>query len=133
MRHNLNVMHIEKSVSKNIIGTILNVDGKSKDNLKSIFDLAYMDIHRELHPRYLPNGRTRVPPASYLVTKKEKDVFCQVLNDVKVLDAYSSNASIGVNQKEQKLHSLKSPFYHILLHSALIIVKTSDYCHFRTL
>ncbi|GMI88465.1 hypothetical protein HRI_002515800 [Hibiscus trionum] len=32
LRHNLDVMHIEKNVCENIIGTILNVDGKSKES-----------------------------------------------------------------------------------------------------
>ncbi|KAG8501438.1 hypothetical protein CXB51_003791 [Gossypium anomalum] len=35
LRHNLDVMHIEKNVCENIIGTILNVDRKLKDNLQS--------------------------------------------------------------------------------------------------
>ena len=32
VRHNLNVMHIEKKAIDNIIGTLLNLDGKAKDN-----------------------------------------------------------------------------------------------------
>ncbi|XP_025628721.1 uncharacterized protein [Arachis hypogaea] len=35
LRHNLDVMHIEKNVCDNIIYTILNDSGKSKDNLKA--------------------------------------------------------------------------------------------------
>lgn len=30
--HNLDVMHFEMNVCENIIGTILTIDGKSKDN-----------------------------------------------------------------------------------------------------
>ncbi|KAH1091839.1 hypothetical protein J1N35_019096 [Gossypium stocksii] len=37
-------MHIEKNVCKNIIGTILNIDRKSKDNLQSQLDLVDMGI-----------------------------------------------------------------------------------------
>ncbi|GKA97662.1 hypothetical protein Tco_0825556 [Tanacetum coccineum] len=32
IRHNLDVMHIEKNVFDNLIGTLLNLDGKTKDN-----------------------------------------------------------------------------------------------------
>ena len=39
MRHNLDVMHIEKNVCDNIISTLLNTDHKSKDNLKARFDI----------------------------------------------------------------------------------------------
>ena len=35
IRHNLDVMHIKKNVCDNILWTILNVDGKRKDNLNA--------------------------------------------------------------------------------------------------
>ena len=35
LRHNLDMMHIEKNVVNNIIGTLLNLDGKTNDNLKA--------------------------------------------------------------------------------------------------
>ena len=39
LRHNLDVMHIKKNVVDNIIGTLLNLDGKTKNNLKARQDL----------------------------------------------------------------------------------------------
>ena len=39
LRHNLDVMHREKNVCDNIIGTLLDIKGKSKDNLKARKDL----------------------------------------------------------------------------------------------
>lgn len=50
LRHNLDVMHIEKNVCDNIYGTLLNLDGKSKDNLQARQDLKEMNIREELHP-----------------------------------------------------------------------------------
>ena len=35
IRNNLDVMHIEKNVCDNLLGTLLNIEGKSKDNLKA--------------------------------------------------------------------------------------------------
>ena len=35
VRHNLDVMHIEKNVCDSIVGTILNLPGKTKDGVKS--------------------------------------------------------------------------------------------------
>ncbi|KAG8499629.1 hypothetical protein CXB51_006113 [Gossypium anomalum] len=90
LRHNLDVMHIEKNVCENIIGTILNVDGKSKDNLQSRLDLVDMRIRRDLHPQVLPNGKYRLPPSIFSMSKKEKEVFCMVLKDIKVPDAFLS-------------------------------------------
>ena len=39
LRHNLDFMHIEKYFFDNLINTVLNVPGKTKDNAKSRMDL----------------------------------------------------------------------------------------------
>lgn len=39
VRHNLDVMHVEKNVSEKIIGTLFGIDGKTKDTKKSRIDL----------------------------------------------------------------------------------------------
>jgi hypothetical protein len=51
IRHNLDIMHIEKNVWENIYGTLLGIEGKSKDNLKARLDLQDMEIRAELHPK----------------------------------------------------------------------------------
>ena len=38
LRHNLDVMHIEKNICDSIVGTLLRIDGKSKDNFNSRHD-----------------------------------------------------------------------------------------------
>lgn len=50
LRHNLDVMHIEKNVCDNVVYTLLNETGKSKDNLKSREDLKLMGIRKDLWP-----------------------------------------------------------------------------------
>ncbi|KAH1056731.1 hypothetical protein J1N35_034796 [Gossypium stocksii] len=99
LRHNLDVTHIEKNVCKNILGTILNIDGKSKNNLQSRLDLVDMGIRRDLHPQLLSNGKYRLPPLIFVMSKEEKEVFCMVLNSIKVSDAYASNISRCVSLK----------------------------------
>lgn len=37
-------MHIENNVIGNVIGTVLNMDGKTKDNLKARLDLVEWGI-----------------------------------------------------------------------------------------
>ena len=49
MRHNLDVMHIEKNVMDNILGTVLNLKDWTKDNYKACLDLADIGIRSELH------------------------------------------------------------------------------------
>ena len=48
LRHNLDVMHIEKNISDSIIGTLLNIEGKTKDTLKSRIDLTHLGIRKDL-------------------------------------------------------------------------------------
>ena len=48
-RHNLDVMHIEKNEVDNIINTLLNLDGKTKDNLKARQDLKDIGLRSKLH------------------------------------------------------------------------------------
>ncbi|KAG6406054.1 hypothetical protein SASPL_133650 [Salvia splendens] len=45
IRHNLDVMHIEKNIFDNIFNTIMNVEGKTKDNANARRDFAFsMDV-----------------------------------------------------------------------------------------
>uniref|UniRef100_A0A2N9I4P1 DUF4218 domain-containing protein n=1 Tax=Fagus sylvatica TaxID=28930 RepID=A0A2N9I4P1_FAGSY len=39
LRHNLDAMHIEKNVCDSVIGTLMNIKGKTKDNFRSRLDL----------------------------------------------------------------------------------------------
>ena len=44
MHHNLDAMHIEKNIFDSIVGTLLSIDDKSKDNMNSRLDLQSMGI-----------------------------------------------------------------------------------------
>lgn len=76
LRHNLDVMHIEKNVCDNIVGTLLNLERKSKDNDKARYDLIDINIRSQLHPRiHQSNGRKYLPRACYQMTSNEKKIF----------------------------------------------------------
>jgi hypothetical protein len=49
LRHNLDIMYIEKNICDSLLGKLLNIDGKSKDSLKAQHDLFVMGIHKDLH------------------------------------------------------------------------------------
>ena len=42
--HNLDVMHIEKNICDNLHGTLLKLEGKTKDTMNARLDLADMGI-----------------------------------------------------------------------------------------
>ena len=49
LRHNLDVMHIEKNICDSIIGTLLTIEGKTNDTLKYRIDLTHLGIRKDLH------------------------------------------------------------------------------------
>ena len=57
LHYNLDMMHIEKNVVDNIIGTLLNLDGKTNNNLKTRQDLKDMGIRSELHLEKVGNDQ----------------------------------------------------------------------------
>ena len=71
VRHNLDVMHIEKNVCDSVISTLLNIPGKTKDGISSRRDLVHMGIRTELAPKENGN-RTYLPPCSFTLTREEK-------------------------------------------------------------
>ncbi|KAI5311984.1 hypothetical protein L3X38_041157 [Prunus dulcis] len=48
LRHNLDVMHVVKNVFDTLVGTILDIEGKTKDTIKARLDLERMGIRRGL-------------------------------------------------------------------------------------
>ena len=102
LHYNLDMMHIEKNVVNNIIGTLLNLDGKTNNNLKTRQDLKDMCIRSELHLEKVGNDKPCMPHACYHMNAGENDGFLQVLKDVRVPDGYSSNISRCVKLKERK-------------------------------
>lgn len=121
LRHNLDVMHIEKNVCDSVLGTLMNLDGKTKDHIKARLDLQEMGIRHELHPIVQDNNKVYLPPACFSMDKKEKDIFCRVLKKVKVPDGYAANISRCVELKPPKVFGLKSHDCHILMQQLLPI------------
>ncbi|XP_026450757.1 uncharacterized protein LOC113350866 [Papaver somniferum] len=85
IRHKLDVMHIEKNICDNIMGTLLNLDKKTKDTEKARLDLADMNIRSELHLKVLGDKCIK-PRASYALTPEQRREFCKFLKSVKFPD-----------------------------------------------
>jgi hypothetical protein len=48
LRHNLNIIHIEKNMFENIFNTVIDVKGKTKDNIKARLDIALYCNHKNM-------------------------------------------------------------------------------------
>ena len=89
LRHNLDVMHIEKNICDNLLSTLLNINGKTKDTLNARHDLYVMGICKDLYLQQ--NGLfTSMPHANYTLSKAEKTAFLDWLKGVKFPDGYIS-------------------------------------------
>lgn len=112
MRHNLDVMHVEKNICGSIIGAMLH-RGKLKDEVNARKDLQDMQIRKDLHPQ--PRGsRIYLSPALWTFSKSEKK-NCKKLYDFKGPDGYCSNIGKCVSLEEWKVTGLKSHDYHVLM------------------
>ncbi|XP_056686012.1 uncharacterized protein [Spinacia oleracea] len=121
LRHNLDVMHIEKNVCDNVIGTLLDMD-KSRDDKQARQALKDKNIKSHLWPQSDPNRvNDHLPPAEYTMSTEEKERFLRVIEKLKVPDGYGSNLQRCVNIKQRKLINLKSHDNHVLMQDILPI------------
>ncbi|CAM8925426.1 unnamed protein product [Rhodiola kirilowii] len=120
VRHCIDVMHVEKNICDNLIGTLLNILRKTKDGLKARLDMLDMNICTKLAPQ-TEGKRTYLPPSCTTLSKNEKTILCGCLKGVKVPYGYSSNIASLVSLKDLRLNGLKSHDYHVLIQQLLPI------------
>ena len=113
-------MHIEKNICESLVGTLLDIDGKTKDIIKARLDLQDINIRKELHLIQQGNKLFK-PHACYTLTSVEKIKFCRFLKSVKFPYGYASNIAKCVTVNDDKLSSLKSHDCHVLLERLLPI------------
>ncbi|XP_059306394.1 uncharacterized protein LOC132057810 [Lycium ferocissimum] len=112
IRHNLDVMHIEKNVFDNIFNTVMNVKGKTKDNTKSRADLKVLCHRPELHR----DERTRKYPKScYMFDNNAREVLCKWLQELRFSDGYVSNMGRCVDMNKLKIFGMKSHDCHVFM------------------
>ena len=112
IRHNLDVMHIEKKFFDNIFNTVMNVKGKSKDNAKSREDLKEFCHRPELHR---DENANKYPKACYTLDKDGKEQLCKWIKKLKFSDGYVSNLGRCVDLVGNKLYGMKSHDCHIFM------------------
>lgn len=115
LRHNLDVMHTEKNFFENIINTVLNVPGKTKDNVNSRIDLAEICNRKDLHMTH--DGKAPLP-LFRLSTEAKTCLFDWLKDEVKFSDGYASNIS---SSDGVKLSKMKSHDCHVFMQRLLPI------------
>ena len=111
-------MHVEKNVFDTLVGTILDIEGKTKDTIKAQIDLEKMGIRPGLW--MMRDGDiARKKLASFSVKLDKRKEFLQFLSFVQFSDRYASNISRCANVDEAKFSSLKSHDCHVILQHLL--------------
>ncbi|KAL6133303.1 hypothetical protein ACLB2K_065540 [Fragaria x ananassa] len=114
VRHNLDVMHIKKNCCDAILGTLLNIPGKTKDVVASRLDMVDMGIHTDLKPT-AGVKRDKLPLASWNLFVDERKIVCNSFFHMKGPSRFSSNIRNLVSVNDLKLGNLKSHDCHIIM------------------
>ncbi|KAL6176096.1 hypothetical protein ACLB2K_052732 [Fragaria x ananassa] len=114
VRHNLDDMHIEKNCCDAILGTLLNILGKTKDGVASRLDMVDMGIHTDLKPT---SGvkRDKLSLASWNLFVDERKIVCNSFFHMKGPSRFSSNIRNLVSVNDLKLGNLKSHDCHVIM------------------
>ena len=121
IRHNFDVMHVEKNVFDNVFNTMMDIKDKTKDNIKARMDLKDYCKRRELELQVQPSGKVLKPKAKFVLSNEQKNVVYKWINELKMPDRYASNLHRCVNLDQRKLLGMKSHDCHVLMEMLLPI------------
>ena len=119
IRHNIDVMHNEKNVFDNSFNTVMDIPGRTKDNLNARKDVRIHCRRPELHVD--DDHRGAKPKAIYTLKKDKKGMVCQWLKSVKFPDGYASNVGRCVQADGCSLAGMKSHDCHVFMERLLPI------------
>ena len=97
-----------------MVGTLLNIEGKTKDITNAQLDLQDLKIRKYLHLIEMGNQLVQ-PHTSYTLTSSEQIEFYKFLKADKFFDGFVYNISRCVNANEEKISGLKMHDCHVLL------------------
>ena len=108
VRHALDVLHIEKNVCDNVMGTVLGLKSKTKDDANARATLSDMGISR--------------PSSDFtMLLQKRAEVFERIAA-IKYPSGYAGQLRSKVNVQDKKFYKLKTHDCHVLLQRILPIL-----------
>ncbi|KAI5314159.1 hypothetical protein L3X38_043335 [Prunus dulcis] len=107
-----------KNVFDTLVGTILDIEGKTKDTIKARLDLERMGIRRGLWMNR-DSDKARRDLAFFSMKPNDKKEFLKFVSSVKFPDGYASNIARCVNVDGRKFTGLKSHDCHVFMQRLL--------------
>ena len=108
-------MHLTKNLCVNLLGFLGIYGKKAKDTVEARRDLQQMQQREDAGPEKREKGRQYLRPASYTLSKEEKESMFKCLHSIKVPTGYSSNILGKLNMQDKKITNLKSHDCHVLM------------------
>jgi len=118
LRHNLDIMHIEKNMFENIFNTVMNVKRKTKDNIKARLDLVVF-CNRKNMELVCDGSRVVKPRASFVLEKNAQLLVYKWLKSLRFPDGHASNISRLIKMKECRLYEMKSHDCHVFMQTLI--------------
>jgi len=111
-------MHIEKNVFENIFNTVMDVKGKTKDNIKARLDITLFCNHQNMELVH-DGSRVAKPRASFVLEKNAQLLVYKWLKILCFPDRHASNISRLVNMEEYRLYGMKSHDCHVFIQTLI--------------
>jgi len=113
-------MHIEKNICDSVLGTLLEIDGKSKDGVKARLDLEDLKIRKDQHPKP-GKHKYEIKKGCYALKKEDKILLLKFLQRIKMPDGYASHIKRCVLLDQCKITGLKTHDCHVIFQKLLPI------------
>jgi len=116
--HNIDVMHFEKNMFENIFNIVIDVKGKTKDNIKARLDIALF-CNRKNTELVCDESRVAKPRASFMLEKNTQLLVYKWLKSLRFPDEHASNISRLVNTEECILYGMKSHDCYVFIQTLI--------------
>jgi len=120
LRHNLDVMHNKKNMFENIFNTVMDMKGKTKDNIKARLDVV-MFCNRKNMELVCDGSQVVKLKASFVLEKNAQLLVYKWLKSLRFPDGHASNISRLVNTEECKLYGMKSHECHVFTQTLILL------------
>ena len=107
LKHNIDIMHVEKNVCDSFLGTILVYPCKSKDTNNARHDLENLGIKKELY-LYEKGNKLMKATAEYTLTEVDHRQFCKFSQSVTFPNGFASKLTKNISPNDTKILGLKS-------------------------
>ncbi|XP_021775498.1 uncharacterized protein LOC110739339 [Chenopodium quinoa] len=119
VRHNLDVMHIEKNFFDQLFHTVMAVKKQTCDTPSARNDIAKYCKRPQLHLQQDDRGKEFMLMAPFALDKAQRKVLCEWVKQLRFPDVYASNLSRCVDLQACKLHGMKSHDCHVFMERLL--------------